>query len=93
MKIPYSIQGMLFMPALVSLMFLLKLTCPTPAGSGCFADTFLPSMFLPVNFLHAFLPRDIVTYHELLLILAYWGVVGLFAGLLVDILISFRKSH
>lgn len=86
MKIPYSIQGALFAPALAVLVFVLKATCPAPSGVGCFADPFVRPLFFPVPFFYAaFGNMRTLMYHEALFVLGYWVVVGLLVGMIVDI--------
>ena len=77
---------MFFAPALIGLMFLLKATCPAPTGAGCFADPFLQPVFLPVIFLYKLYGQTAyIIAHEALLILLYWGVIGLLIGAIFDI--------
>lgn len=87
MKIPYSIQGLFFAPALIGLVFLLKISCPAGTGEGCFADNFLLPVFMPIKFLYKiFSPyAPTLATHEPLFLLGYWGVVGLLIGLIVDL--------
>jgi hypothetical protein len=90
MKVPYSIQGALFGPALIGLILALKVTCPVPTGGGCFADTFAVPLFLPSIFAHkAFsnIPAFINNY-EFLIIVLYWSFIGFLVGLCVDILLK-----
>ncbi len=87
MKIPYSVQGAFFAPALVGVLFILKITCPVGAGQGCFADPFLTPVFMPLSVLYKiFGPVSFLITHEPLFILLYWIIVGIFVGLLFDIL-------
>lgn len=87
MRVPYSIQGFFFAPAAAGLLFLLKITCPVSTGYGCFADNFLPVVFMPLNFLYTLFARVAPTlaHHEPIFILGYWALVGFVAGLLVDL--------
>ena len=93
MKLPYSIQGALFAPTLVLLIFILKVTCPAPTGGGCFADPFISSVFFPLPAIYRlFGQRVFITLHEPLIILVYWLLVGLFAGLVVDLIKKENKN-
>jgi hypothetical protein len=87
MRVPYSIQGFLFAPAVVSLIFILKITCPAATGYGCFADNFLPIVFIPLTFLYKIFGQVAPTLaqHEPLFVLGYWALIGLFSGLVVDL--------
>lgn len=86
MRIPYSIQGALFAPTLILLLFVLKMTCPAPTGAGCFADAFLLPMFMPLLFVYRVFGREaIVVAHEPIFILLYWMCIGLCAGMLADL--------
>jgi hypothetical protein len=93
MKIPYSIQGFFFAPAVVGLLFFLKVTCPAETGYGCFADNFLVPIFIPLTFIYkVFDPvAHVVAHHEAWFILGYWAVVGLLVGCMADLLIA--KKH
>lgn len=95
MKIPYSIQGMLFAPAVIGLLFILKVTCPATTGSGCFADNFLVPVFLPLTFLYKVFAQiaPVVAHHEAWFILGYWTVVGFLVGLLCDIAFHNKKEN
>lgn len=87
MKIPYFIQGAFFAPALVGVLFILKITCPAPAGQGCFADPFLTPVFMPLTVIYKIFGNvSFVIAHEPIFILLYWIIVGIFVGLLFDIL-------
>jgi hypothetical protein len=87
MKIPYSIQGALFAPALVGVLFILKITCPAGAGQGCFADPFLTPAFMPLSVIYRiFGPASFIVAHEPMFILLYWIIIGLFVGAIFDIL-------
>ncbi|MFZ2048836.1 MAG: hypothetical protein WAV25_00855 [Minisyncoccia bacterium] len=87
MKVPYSIQGLIFAPVLIGLVFLLKITCPVGAGQGCFADNFLTPVFMPIKFFYrAFQGHEsYLALHEPFFILGYWAIVGLVVGLCVDL--------
>jgi hypothetical protein len=85
MKVPYAIQGMLFAPALIGLLFVLNITCP--ANGSCFSDHFTGAIFLPVAFVYkAFGNNTYFTNHESLLILLYWAIVGLLVGYIFDLI-------
>lgn len=85
MKAPYAVQGMFFAPALIGLLFVLKITCPT--SSTCFSDHFAGAVFLPVAFVYkVFGNNTIFTEYETFLILIYWAIVGLLLGYTFDLL-------
>lgn len=87
MRIPYSIQGMLFAPALVGLTFLLKAFCPASAGNDCFADVFATPVFLPLIAIYkifGYMPAS-SGGQELLFILLYWALTGFVIGLIIDL--------
>lgn len=87
MKTPHWIQGALFAPALVGVLFILKITCPVGAGQGCFADPFLTPVFMPLTVIYkVFGNAPFLIAHEPIFVLIYWVIVGLFVGLLFDIL-------
>ncbi len=87
MKIPYYIQGALFAPALVGILFILKITCPAGGGQGCFADPFLTPVFMPLTFIYkVFGDTSFLISHEPIFILLYWVILGLFVGMMFDIL-------
>ena len=84
MKVPYCIKGALFAPALLLLLFGLKITCP--ASAGCFSDIFATPAFLPVAAVYkAFGPVEFVSTHEPGVLLGYWSMVGFFLGLVFDV--------
>ena len=87
MKVPYAVQGAFFAPALIGLIFILKATCPAGAGQGCFADPFLAPVFMPLTTIYKIFgsPSFIIVY-EPVLIIFYWMIIGIFVGLLFDIL-------
>lgn len=88
MKVPYSLQGALFAPAMIGLILALKVTCPVPTGGGCFADHFAVPMFLPSIFTYKVFP-SVPTYianYELLFIVLYWSLIGFLIGLCFDVL-------
>ena len=87
MKVPYAVQGFIFAPALISMIFILKVTCPAAAGQGCFADNFLEPVFMPLKFLYKVFQNheSVLALHEPLFIVGYWALVGLVAGLCVDL--------
>jgi len=86
-KIPYFVQGAFFAPALVGIIFILKITCPAGAGQGCFADPFLTPIFLPLTAVYkVFGSAPFVVAHEPAFIILYWIILGIFVGLLFDIL-------
>ncbi|CAN5142779.1 hypothetical protein BH11PAT3_BH11PAT3_2260 [soil metagenome] len=93
-KIPYSIQGLIFAPALIGVIFVLKVSCPNSAGDWCFADNFVRPTFMPLKFLYQVFGNyaPILANHEPLFILAYWAIVGFLAGLLLELYVHMRKS-
>jgi hypothetical protein len=93
MRVPYAIQGALFAPSLVLLMFILKITCPVETGNGCFADPFISSVFFPLPSVYrVFGHMEIITMHEPLFILLYWTVVGFLVGVAIDVHRSHKQS-
>ncbi len=85
MKVPYALQGALFAPAFIGLLFILKITCP--ASGGCFSDHFAGLIFMPVAFVYKVLGGNtFLTARESLLILLYWAIVGLLVGYIFDLL-------
>jgi hypothetical protein len=94
MRVPYSIQGALFSPALIGLILALKVTCPVPTGGGCFADNFAVPLFLPSIFAHKIfgsVPAFVINY-EFLIIVLYWSFVGFLIGFCFDILVERSKE-
>lgn len=93
MRIPYSIQGMLFAPALVGLIFLLKAFCPASAGNACFADVFATPVFLPLIAVYKIFGGIPAASggQELIFILLYWALTGFVLGLILDLCI--RRSQ
>ena len=85
MRIPYSVQGALFGPALIGLTLILKLLCPASAGASCFADHLAVPLFLPLLLLHAIIGESLVLVYELWFIVLYWSVIGLLIGLIFDL--------
>ncbi len=94
MRLPSSVQGMIFAPVLVCLFFILKAFCPESAGDSCFADQFAVPIFLPLVAIYKiFGNSSVIGGQEFLLILAYWAFVGFLVGLLVELFFSHRKSQ
>lgn len=95
MKVPYSVQGLFFAPAFIGLVFVLKITCPAPTGSGCFADNFLRPTFMPLNFLYKVFDKIAPTLalHEPIFILGYWAIVGFLAGLVIDLYLEIHTTE
>lgn len=86
MRLPYAFQGLLFVPALIMLVFILKVFCPESAGEECFADYFAVPIFLPLIVIYKiFGDSTAVLGQEFLFILLYWGAVGFFIGLIFDL--------
>ncbi|MDP2642114.1 MAG: hypothetical protein Q8P21_02400 [bacterium] len=85
MKIPYSIQGALFGPALIVLALIFKLMCPETAGAACFADHLAVPIFLPLILAYKVLGESLVVSHELWFVFLYWILVGFLAGLIFDL--------
>ena len=87
MKVPYAVQGAFFAPALVGLIFIIKISCPAGAGQGCFADPFMTPLFMPLSAIYRVLGNvSFVVQYEPLFVLLYWIIVGFFVGLIFDIL-------
>jgi hypothetical protein len=93
-RIPYFLQGALFAPALIGVVFVLKVTCPAMAGEGCFADNFLLPTFMPLEFLYNIFSSyaPLLSRHEPLFILGYWSIVGFVAGLSIDLYKEMKKT-
>lgn len=85
MRIPYSIRGALFGPAVIGLSLLLKMVCPGTAGEGCFADFLAVPIFLPLIFVYKVVEDGWIMYHELWFVFLYWVVVGFLVGLIFDL--------
>lgn len=84
---------MLFAPALVGLMFLLKAFCSATAGSSCFADYFATPIFLPLVALYrAFGKVPALNAQEVLFIFLYWAFMGFLLGLVADLLKPKKES-
>ena len=85
MRIPYSIQGALFGPALIGISLILKLICPVPIGAGCVTDHLAVPMFLPLIFVYKIVGNNLVMYYEFWFIVLYWSFVGFLIGLIFDL--------
>lgn len=92
MKVPYSIQGALFVPALLGLIFILRVTCPEVGiEEGCFADTFATPLFMPAVFMHTvWAGESFVAQYELVFLMLYWIAVLFLLGLCFDL---FEDKH
>ena len=93
-KIPYSLQGLIFAPALIGVIFILKVTCPAATGEWCFADNFVRPTFMPLKFLYQVFGTNhapLLANHEPLFILGYWAIVGFLVGLLLELYIHMKK--
>lgn len=87
MKWPYALQGFIFAPAFVGLIFLLKALCPQGTGDICFADHFAVPVFMPLIALYQlFGIESSPSSQEFIFVLMYWAVVGFLIGLLIDLL-------
>ncbi len=85
MRIPYALQGMVFAPVLIGLIFVLKAFCPDSAGEMCFADQFAVPIFLPLIALYKIFGSSLVIAgSEFLFILVYWSLVGALLGFILD---------
>lgn len=84
MRIPYSIQGVLFGPIFIGLSIFLKALCPSAAGAGCFADHLAVPIFFPLTFIYKVLGELPVQY-ELWVLLLYWSLVGFLVGFIFDL--------
>lgn len=85
MKIPYFIQGVLFGPVFIGLALILKVICPVSSGAGCFADYLAVPIFLPLIFIYKLAGDGLVMSHELWFVVLYWSIIGLLAGLILDL--------
>jgi hypothetical protein len=93
MRLPYALQGAIFAPVLVGLIFALKASCPESAGDACFADYFATPIFMPLLVIYKiFGGTSAAIGQEILLIFLYWGVVGFLIGFLIDLAIR-RDQH
>lgn len=86
MRLPYSIQGIIFSPFLVGLIFVLKAFCPDSAGEMCFADSFATPLFMPLIAVYKMFgdfpgPNG----QEVLFLILYWAVVFFLVGLILDL--------
>lgn len=87
MRLPYSIQGMMFAPALVGLVFILKAFCPASAGAACFADYFATPIFLPLVALYRIFGKvPDLNVQEVLFVFLYWAFIGFLVGLFIDLM-------
>ncbi len=85
MRLPYAIQGALFLPALVGLLLILKAFCPAAADGSCFADFFATPIFLPLVALYKlFGAAPPFNGQEFVFIFLYWALIGMLVGLLAD---------
>ena len=85
MRIPYSIQGALFGPALIGLTLIFKIMCPASTGAGCFADHLAVPIFLPLILLYATTGEGLILVHELWFVILYWTFIGFLLGLIFDL--------
>ena len=66
--------------------FFIKVTCPAPAGGGCFADTVATPIFMPVVFMHRMFDTTYGSlWVELLFLVVYWSLVGMLIGFCFDL--------
>lgn len=87
MRIPSSVQGLIFAPTLICLFFVLKAFCPSSAGSSCFADQFAVPIFLPLVAIYKlFGSTAVIGGQEFLLIIVYWAFIGFLIGFIFDLL-------
>jgi hypothetical protein len=92
MKWPYAIQGLLFAPAFIGLVFLLKAFCPGSAGDSCFADFFAVPVFLPLITMYKIFGQvPGANGQEFLFLILYWSLVGFLVGFILDLYI--RRSQ
>jgi hypothetical protein len=84
-RVPHFIQGALFGPALIGLILILKVACPTKAGAECFADQLAVPIFLPLIFIYKIVDEGLIMYHELWFVVIYWSIIGLLIGLMFDL--------
>ena len=85
MRIPYSIKGALFGPALLAIVIILKMFCLGPASSGCFVDYVAVPIFLPLILVYKVIGIGSLMINEFLLVLLYWSVVGFLVGFMTDL--------
>lgn len=83
--IPYCVQGALFGPVFIGLLFVLKGLCPVSTDAGCFADYLAVPIFLPLVSIYRVFGTSQALVHELWLVLLYWSFVGLLAGFIFDL--------
>ncbi len=95
MKLPYSIQGMLFAPVLIALVFLLKAFCPASAGDACFADWFATPVFLPLIAIYKVFGKmpGASNGQELLFIILYWTLTGFILGFILDLITRSKEKE
>lgn len=85
-RLPYALQGLLFVPALIALIFVLKAFCPESSGEGCFADYFATPIFLPLVIIYKlFGGNSAALGQEFLFILLYWAAIGFLLGFILDL--------
>ena len=86
-RVPYAIQGVLFVPLFVALIFVLKMFCPASAGDMCFSDYFAVPVFLPLVMIYTLFDfQGEALGQELIFVLLYWGLIGFLVGFVIDIL-------
>jgi hypothetical protein len=85
MRLPYALQGIIFAPLFVGLIFVLKSFCPESAGEMCFADFFAVPLFLPLIAVYkvfGYIPGP--NGQEVLFLILYWALVGFLIGFILD---------
>lgn len=83
---PYAFQGVIFIPLLVGLIFVLKMFCPDSAGNMCFSDYFALPLFLPLVMVYRIFGLESEALgQELLFLILYWSLIGFLLGLILDL--------
>jgi len=86
MRLPYSVQGLLFAPALLVLVFFLRLTCPVSTNEACFSDYFSVPAFMPLAFAEKVMRVTMGSmFYEIAFVMIYWTLIGFLVGLCFDV--------
>ncbi len=87
MRIPHSIQGLVSLPLMAGIIFVLKSSCPSSSEGGCFADYFATIVFLPLVGWYKIVGSGIALGRgeEILFIFVYWAITGFIIGLILDL--------
>src|SRR5689334_21315830 len=83
MRLPYAVQGAIYAPILVVIVFVLKGFC---SGEGfCIADPLAIPIFLPLIAIYRIFGENTGVFgQEFLFVILYWGVLGFLAGFILD---------